>query len=190
MHLSESSIYYGQEILGVLPQIVIQNMVNSIKFSKVVPFSAGPSLASLAIVSVWQSCGRPSTNFPHGELDEFLLMSRPFYIFLLKNLKLSFFLFFLEMPIFPKFLEIWNTINLARAFALSDFITSISIFDIRSTRFSVGFLEGYLAEHCQLDKIWVVLYKSNRAVNRKPGFRSEDGKRAVNRQPSFRTEDS
>ena len=72
INASKSSTYSGQEILGLLSLMIIKNMVNSIKFSKVVSFFAGPSLASLAIVSVWQSCGKPSTKFPHGGLGECL----------------------------------------------------------------------------------------------------------------------
>ena len=32
------------------------------------PFCAGPGLVGLAIVSIWHSCGKPSTKFPHGDL--------------------------------------------------------------------------------------------------------------------------
>ena len=52
IHLSKSSIHPGQEILGVFLSITMQNIDNSIKFSKVSSFSAGPSLAGLATVSV------------------------------------------------------------------------------------------------------------------------------------------
>ena len=30
----------------------------------------GPTLARLATVSIWKSCGKPSTKFPHGGLVE------------------------------------------------------------------------------------------------------------------------
>ena len=44
-HLSKYSIYSGQEILCVFSSIIMQNMVNSIKFSNVAPFFAGPCLS-------------------------------------------------------------------------------------------------------------------------------------------------
>ena len=55
------------------------NLVN------VVSFFAGPSLASLAIVFVWQSCGKPSTKFPHGGLVECLFISNSSELSLLEN---------------------------------------------------------------------------------------------------------
>ena len=63
---NKSSINYGQAIIGVLLLIIERNMVNSIKFCIGSSFSAGSSLARLARVSVWQSCGKPLTKFSHG----------------------------------------------------------------------------------------------------------------------------
>ena len=78
-------------------------------FCEVVPFFAGPSLASLAIVSVWQSCGKPSTKFPHGGLVECLSIPQLSCLSFLKNSKNSKILdIFLKILIFSKFLEIWN----------------------------------------------------------------------------------
>ena len=74
-HLSKSSIYSGQEILCASIKVIMQNEVNSIKFSISLPFCAGPSLPGLANVSVWQSCGKPSTKFPHGGLVECLFIA-------------------------------------------------------------------------------------------------------------------
>ena len=89
IHLSKSSIYSGQEILCTFFSKIMQNMVISTKFFEVVPFCAGPSLAGLATVSVWQSCGKPSTKFPHGGLVEWL------------TIKISIF----KKNIFSKFLD-------------------------------------------------------------------------------------
>ena len=52
IQLFKSSIYSGQGFQSTFIKVIEQNMVNSIKFFNVVSFFAGPSLASLAIVSV------------------------------------------------------------------------------------------------------------------------------------------
>ena len=57
----------------------------------------GPTLVQIDTVSVWQSCGKPSTKFPHGGLVECLSISEPFQIPLLireifKTLKITIFL--------------------------------------------------------------------------------------------------
>ena len=51
-HLSKSSIYSGQKIMCVFIKVIMQNEVNSIKFSISSSFCAGPSLPGLATVSV------------------------------------------------------------------------------------------------------------------------------------------
>ena len=68
-------------------------MVNSTKFSNVVSFFAGSSLASLAIVSVLEAGGKPSTWFPPGRLVELTGHARGMGMssneFSIENLKFS-----------------------------------------------------------------------------------------------------
>ena len=79
----------------------MQIMVNSKKFSNGSSFCAGPSLPGLATVSVWQSCGKPSTKFPHGGLVECLLISA-FLAFSSWKLKKCFFWKFAFFQFFGK----------------------------------------------------------------------------------------
>ena len=114
--------------------------------------------------SVWQSCGKPSTKFPHGGLVECLSIPQLSCLSFLKNSKKSKILdIFLKILIFSKFLEIWNLIDLTLEFTFLEIITSILIFNIRSTRFSVGFLQGHRAKPCQLDHFRVVCHHFSRA---------------------------
>ena len=63
----------------------------------------GPTLARLAVVLVWQSCGKPSTKFPHGELVEFLSLLHISFNFRRNSLKFHVFIKianFLEKKLF------------------------------------------------------------------------------------------
>ena len=80
--------YSGQEILCVFSSITMPNMVNSIKKCIGLSFCAGPSLSGLATVSVWQSCGKPSTWFPHGGLVECAHTNKKYFFKKIKNLKI------------------------------------------------------------------------------------------------------
>ena len=112
------------------------------------PFFAGPSLASLAIVSVlWQSCGKPSTKFPHGGLVECLFIQNLSFSF--KNFKFS------HLSIFPRNFHILINsqnfryiINLFVALRFPYFITSTSIFNTRLTRFSLRLHILHRAKPC------------------------------------------
>ena len=115
----------------------------------------GPTLARLSNVSVWQLCGKPSTKFPHGGLVECLPIPRTSYFPRLKNL---FFLFFLEFRIFHNFQKNRDIISLVVTLRFSCLNTFILIFDIRSTRFSLGFLEVHRAKPCQLDQFQQIMY--------------------------------
>ena len=65
-------------------------------------------------------------------------------------------MFFINNLIFSEFLESWNTINLTLTLALLYFITYVLIFEIRSTRFSLGFIGGNEAKPCELNHVHVV----------------------------------
>ena len=87
--------------------IIEQNIDNSTKISMRSSFCAGPSLSGLGTVfSVWQSCVKPSTKFPHGGLVECLFIPYIYYPFLLKKIKKSYFFeIFSKILFFSKFLQ-------------------------------------------------------------------------------------
>ena len=66
------------ESLALFIMSSTKNLLTQQNSGGVLPFFASPSLASLAIVSVWQSCGKPSTKFPHGALVECLFFFHSF----------------------------------------------------------------------------------------------------------------
>ena len=69
---------------------------------------------------------------------------------------------FYENIIFRNFPEIWDLIKLALALHFLYFITSILIFNKRSTRFSLGFLADHRVKHCQLDQICSLVHHFSR----------------------------
>ena len=127
--------------------VVEQNLVNSTTFCSSLPFFADPSLAGLAIVSVWQSCGKPSTKFPHRGLVECSFIeneiSNKELLSEVEHFKNSSKIF-----IFLKFLKICDLNGEALTLAFLPFITSISICNIRSTTFSVHFSQCDNAKSC------------------------------------------
>ena len=69
----------------------------------------GSTLARLAMVLVWQSCGKPSTKFPHGGLVECPSIPQLSCLSFWKIQKKSKIIdIFFKILIFSKFLEIWN----------------------------------------------------------------------------------
>ena len=74
IYFSESSKHSGQLFARQFFSNIDQNMVNSTKNCISLSFCAGPGLPGLATVSVWQSCGKPSTKFLHGRLVECLFI--------------------------------------------------------------------------------------------------------------------
>ena len=104
-----------------------------------------------ALPSDWQSCGKPSSKFPHGGLVEclFFILHISYLTFqlVLENFKFSKkSRFFLELTSFLKFSKKWYMIGLVVTLFFIRFIASIFIFNIRSTTFSVGFHEGHQAK--------------------------------------------
>ena len=117
-----SSIYAWQRLLGTFHHVIEKNLDNSTNFRIGLSFCAGPSLPGLATVSVWQSCGKPSTKFPHGGLVECLFILSWFCFSFQKNLENSKILdIFLKIIIFSKFLEIWDLIEPMFSITLSSF---------------------------------------------------------------------
>ena len=116
-----------------------QNLVNSNKFATSLSFCAGPSLPGLA---TGQSCGKPSTKFPHGGLVECLFIQHTSYLSLLSYLKISNFQFFhVEMLIFRNCPKPWNIIGLVVALRFWCFNTPILIFIIARQGFLYVFLK-------------------------------------------------
>ena len=66
----------------------------------------GSTLARLAMVLVWQSCGKPSTKFLHGGLVECFFIQHISIISFLKIPNFHIFQFFLENSHFSKFPKI------------------------------------------------------------------------------------
>ena len=140
--------------------LLTRNMFKEVKVIK----SRGALGTGFTYAPVWQSGGKPSTKFPHGGLVECPHHRIHLLYFYFKNP--SFFIFpnfFIKLLSFSKFLKIWNLIDLALAFAFLGITISIFIFNIRSTRFSWGFLEGHRSKPCQLDHFGVVVYHFVRA---------------------------
>ena len=106
------------------------------------------------------TAGSTSTQFPHGALVE-CLSNHPFLLFL-KSSNFHLFSIFLKFIICSKFLEICDPINLALALTFLHLITSIWIFNIHSTRFSLRLHVLHGAKPCQLDQIWSMLYHFSR----------------------------
>ena len=73
-----------------------------------------------------------------------------------------FFLFFLKFLILKKFCKS-GTPPICAGIGFLSFYHTIYIFDIRSTRLAVGFLDGHPSKHCQLDRIRVVSFLFSRA---------------------------
>ena len=108
----------------------------------------GFQLAGAAPV-LWQSCGKPSTKFPHGGLVECLCIQNISYPFLFENLKFSYLsIFDRKFSYFRNFQKFWNIINLVVALRFLCFITSILIFNIRLTRFSLRLHILHHAKSC------------------------------------------
>ena len=64
------------------------------------------------IVRLWQSCGKPSTKFPHEELVECLFIPCTSYISPLKTPKCSCFIIFIfEILVFSKFQKFWDIMD-------------------------------------------------------------------------------
>ena len=166
-------------------------MRNSFKQAKV-PNKLGRFGTGIPIAPVWQSCGQPSTKFPHGELVECVFVSTSSYLSVFEVQNFQFFLFFLRNSHFSKFPKNWDIINLVVVLRFSHFNTFISIFNIRSTRFSLRLYILYRAKPCQLDKIRSLVHHFSWAPVWRAWLLFRYGNRAVtvNRQPSFRTEDS
>ena len=139
------SIYARQGFLWVFLKVIEQNLDNSTKFCIGSSKSVGPSLASLAIVSVWQSCGKPSTKFPHGGLVECLFISHSSELSLLEKRK---FRFFWGNSHFFKILGNLEPHQSAQALYFLKFNTFLLIFNIRSTRFSLRLYILHRAKLC------------------------------------------
>ena len=114
-----------------------------IKFSISLSFSAGPSLPGLAIVSVWQSCGKPSTKFPHGGLVECLYFPNLLYNPYLKLRNFEKFRYFSWKSSYFRNRPVkWNPMDLALALPRLHFVTCIWIFNIFRTRNPVRSHQG------------------------------------------------
>ena len=66
----------------------------------------------------WQSCGKPSTKFPHGGLVECIFIQNISYCFLFENLKFSYFSSFYRK--FPYFRNGKRTVNRQPGFRAAD----------------------------------------------------------------------
>ena len=112
----------------------------------------GPTPARFAMVLVWQSCGKPSTKFPHGGLVEFPYILYAFYLFLYKIRNLWIFQNFLETSHFSEFPQSLEYHRSGRGITFLRFY-QIHI-DLQHTlkRFSVHFSQGHPSKHWQLEK--------------------------------------
>ena len=98
------------------------------------------------LAPVWQSCGKPSTKFPHGGLVECLFIPHTSYLSLSRNSKFQIFRYFLENSHFFEISGNLEPHGSGAGIVFLHFITFILIFNIRSTRFSVRFLQGHRAK--------------------------------------------
>ena len=146
---------------------LVDHVITKNKYFMVKTISVrGPTLARLAMVLVllsigntpalWQSCGKPSTRFPHGGRVECLFIWHfQFLNFLefLWNFKCQENHDFSLNLIFWNFQNCWNIMGLVVALPSLSFITSILISSIFRTRNPRRFLVCHRANHCCLDKV-------------------------------------
>ena len=135
----------------------------------------GPTLARLAMVLVWQSCGKPSTKFPHGGLVECFFIPQFSCLFFRKNSKSP------SDPGAPEPAELpeTSTETLWASTELRELLLSLQTLlskgDVREK--STGVRGPTLA---RLAMVLVLLSIGNtpalwqRAVNRQPGSRSDN----------------
>ena len=99
-----------------------RNMFKEVK----VPKSRGALGTGFTYAPVlWQSCGKPSTKFPHGGLVECLIIPHTFYLSLKKIANSKFLHIFLKFLIFSKFENFRDIMDLALALPFSPFVTFI-----------------------------------------------------------------
>ena len=152
--LHKSKLQYMKNIFHVahLHIMLVLSTRNMFKDAKVIK-SRGALGTGFTYALVWQSCGKPSTKFPHRWLVECLFIQLSSYRVLLQNFKFPYLSDFSKLTYFRNFHKFWDVINLDVVLRFSCSNTFILIFKIRLVRYSVGFLRVHRAKHCELDKI-------------------------------------
>ena len=107
----------------------MSTIITDLRGSKVTPIHRG---------SVWQSCGKPSTKFPHGGLVECFSIPTIYFKGCYTFLEIPFFFknwhFFSEISFFRHSPVGWDPMDLTLALSFIHFYTNIQIFNIFWTR--------------------------------------------------------